>query len=930
MKEERIPADLLNAIVHELNKKPEPDQSKDNSFPDNKIFELCPLPLVLTDRQGKITDINEAFTRFLGYEPEEARGKYLDSLAVPEELKKDSLALMVLVLRGEKVSQETWRVHKQGHLVPVFLNLTPIPGDNQVEAILAVYQDLSPLSELRELLKRAEKRFLDIVQSTSDLIWEVNENFELTFLSPRLESLLGYTPREFIGQSFFNLLPEKEVQRIKALIESIKARGEAIIDLECWFESRSGERVLLLLNASPIKDENGLLCGYRGVGRDITSRNLAEERLQKEMTKFAAMIEGMQEGILLVDEKNSIIEINNYLLRLLGKEREAIVGSNLFELEPLARQIDLEQFISLFRNNPNSPAHSLERNLFGLDMMVRLQPIYYQNNYDGLIINLVDVSELAKARNQALAAEKIKGEFLANISHEIRTPLNGILGMVNLFLETELTPEQKEYLTGIKNSAEALLDIIQDILDFSRIEEKKIILEKTSFNLIDLIYEAVAPLTLEAHKKKLELVCDLPPALPAHVQSDPGRLRQILINLIGNAVKFTEKGEVTVSVNLEKEEENAGLFHFIVADTGIGIPPEKQEIIFKAFAQADGSMTRKYGGTGLGLAITQELVTALNGRIWLESEPGRGSRFHVEIKLDLVPPSEDKMMEEKEALDSLRGTSALIIDDNSSSRRVLRNWLHAWGIKTEEIDSGEDAIVIIERSLQLGTPFNFILVDSFLPGTGSFFLQDFLKQEADRARRTIVMLASPDHKADISMWQKAGIRAFLIKPIRPQDLRDSLLYILGKKIPKFMEEYAPPKEEPEKPKYRILLAEDNLVNQKVACFILERHGHEVVAVKDGLEALEALEKGVFDLVLMDVQMPRMDGYTATREIRKREKGTRAHLPVIAMTAHALKGDREKCLAAGMDDYVAKPLRADELLSVIEKTVNRFKKKYQNG
>lgn len=926
MSEERIPADLINAIVRELNKKPKKETKEESSLPDNKIFDFSPVPMILADRQGKIIEVNKAFTQSFGYSGEEAKGEYLDSLAVPDELRKDSLAMISLVLRGEKVVQETRRRHKEGHSLPISLILTPIFMDNQIEAILATYLDLSPLYALKEKLNAAEKRFLDLATTTSDLIWEINENFEFTFVSGRIDSLLGYEPEKVVGQSFFSLLAESEVQKMRPILTSLKAKGQPIVDLECWFESKSGERCLLLLNASPIKNDKGLFCGYRGSGRDITSRSLAEERLQKEMTKFAAMIEGMQEGILLVDEKNTIIEINNYFLKLLGKERASVIGGSLYDLDPLARQINLEQLISLFKNNPNSPAYSLERSLFGLEMIVRLQPIYYQNAYDGLIINLVDVSELVKARNQALAAEKIKGEFLANISHEIRTPLNGILGMVNLFLDTELTPEQKEYLSGIKNSAESLLDIIQDILDFSKIEEKKIVLEKASFNLIDLIYEAVAPLTFEAHKKKLELICDLPPSLPSYVQGDPGRLRQVLINLISNAVKFTEKGEVAVSVNLEKQEENSGLFHFIVSDTGIGIPKEKQEIIFKAFAQADGSMTRKYGGTGLGLAITHELVTALQGRIWVESEPGEGSRFHVQIKLDLAPVPDDKKAEEKEDLDFLAQTTALIIDDNASSRRTIRNWLNSWGVKTEEIDSGEDAIVLIERSLQLGTPFNFILVDSFLPGTGSFFLQDFLKQEEDRARRTIIMLASPDHKADISLWQKAGIRAFLTKPIKPQDLRDCLLFVMGKKALKIMEEYAPPKEEPEKDKYRILLAEDNLVNQKVACFILERHGHEVVAVKDGLEALEALEKGVFDLVLMDVQMPRMDGFAATREIRKKEKGTKAHLPIVAMTAHALKGDREKCLAAGMDDYVAKPLRADELLKVIEKTINRLKKK----
>ncbi len=652
---------------------------------------------------------------------------------------------------------------------------------------------------------------------------------------------------------------------------------------------------------------------------DITARRQAETETLRQKQYFEALITNSPASIVVLDNQGRIVSCNPAFEQLYGFESSEIIGLMVDTLITTAETS--QEAVQYTQQALTGTVHKIgkRRRKDGtlVDVEIFGVPVTVGGEHVGAFAIYHDISELVRAQQEAEEASRTKSEFLANMSHEIRTPMNGVIGMLELALETQLTAEQREYLAISLQSAEALLALLNDILDFSKIEARRLELEKIDFNLRTAVEDVAYTLAKRAQEKGLELACLIHPDLTTDLVGDPSRLRQILVNLAGNAIKFTQQGEVVIRAVPLAETETLVTVRFSVQDTGIGIPADRKAAIFDRFTQADGSTTRRYGGTGLGLAICKQLVEAMGGQIGVESEEGKGSEFWFIV---LLEKQVEKVVETPAAQVDLAGVRVLCVDDNATNRLILTKMLAGFGCRVNAVGGGAEAMDSLRSAYRDGDPYRVVLLDMQMPNMDGEQTARTIKNDPVGADVAIIILTSMGERGDATRLEALGCSGYLHKPVKQQMLADALVAILGQQTGKPGTGRLVTRHtiiEQKRREGRILLAEDNPVNQKLAVILLQKAGFSVDAVETGVQAVQFVQKGQYGAILMDVQMPEMDGFEAARRIRQWEAGRR-HIPIIAMTAHALKGDRERCLDAGMDDYISKPIQPQALLNVLDR------------
>ncbi len=774
----------------------ERDAASERTFLDTLIAD-APVAMAVVAPTGHVQGVNGRFELLFGYSAADARDRTLNDLIVPDSARAEADRLDDVVRAGERVVADVERRHRDGRTIQVRVSAASAPGLGPAGGFLVLYEDLGERHRAEQAVREAERHFRELVESASDLVWQVDADGRWTYLNNACEPIYGTSGDELLGRRFLERVDPLHRSKDEAAFAWVLG-GYELTDHETMHLDIAGRPRHLSFNARPLRDPDGRIVGARGIARDVTER----------------------------------VAVRN---------------------------------------------------------------------------------QLAAAREAAERAAATRSAFVANMSHEIRTPLHAILGITELLQEGTLTDEQRRSLSLVRTAGENLLAILNNVLDFSKLEADRLELEAIPFQLSGLLTSVAGLLAVRARGKHLELLADVDPALPPFVRGDPTRLRQVLTNLVSNAVKFTEQGEVVVSARLASHGAGSALVRFAVRDSGIGISPEQQEQIFQDFSQADASMTRRYGGTGLGLAISRRLVAMMGGDLQVTSEPGRGSEFTFTLEL----PADRGQAIAAPPPDALANLRLLVVDDSATNRRIVRELVEAVGATVDEAPDAATALTVLREGRAAGRPYGVVVLDGQMPDRDGFQLAGDIRGDASLAATRLVLLTSAGRPGDARRCAEIGIAGYLTKPVAGSELIDTVAVVTaGPSRPARLSAVVTRHAIAEsRRKLRILVAEDNPVNQEVAATMLRRRGHEVDVVGDGQEAVDAVQRDTYDVVLMDLQMPRLDGLAATHRIRALPAG-RA-LAIIALTAHALPDERERCLAEGMNSYVTKPFRSHELFAAVE-------------
>ncbi|WP_417381862.1 PAS domain S-box protein [Gimesia sp.] len=964
--------------------------------------------IITMDMDGYVIDWNRRAEEIFGWTRDEANGNTVSELIIPPQYLEqhlDGMRLFKSTGKGRVINNklELTALRRNGHEFPIELVVTQIEWHGQI-IFNAFIRDVSDRKEAEQLIAR-EKLEAALLQqasfssSTSDALedalricvanlgeisgWPVGHAY---LCSQGGNSLVSSRIWHLANRDhFLELRTESEKQSFmpgEDLPGYVWSRGEPVWVTDFENEDAINQRrdfaalgvrsafafpvkiegdviaVVEFFNTRLTSPDLNLLALSRGVSNLI--RHVIERvQWQEERTRLAAIVDSSGDAIIGKAPNGTITSWNNGAEVIYGWLEEEVIGETVSILLPpgMAREeSEILEAMKTGRRLDQFQTKRMRKDGTIIDVAITVSPI---RGMDHLVVGSSSIErditarrrreeELSKAKDEAEQATRAQGEFLANVSHELRTPMNAILGMLELTLQENLTPLKRDYLQTAKDSADSLLLLVNDILDFSRLEAGRFELEPVPFNLRVMLDEAVKTLSLRACEKGLELICRIDKRVPSRVLGDPTRLRQILTNLAGNAIKFTEQGEVVVSVKLiESSAEQTGdsqkqtqvnpspelqpgekvHLEFSVSDTGIGIAAEDQQRIFAPFAQADASTTRHYSGTGLGLAICHELIGLMEGEMQLSSESGKGSCFSFQVNLTVVEPEESDLENNKSSVSELRDLPVLVVDDNRTNRVILEEMLSNWSMSPTPVDSAEEALDRLSAVTDEDKAYPLVIVDALMPETDGFMLLERARKQGLLDSATILMLSSADHQIFSERCEGLEISAFLEKPVSQSDLLDAIMTAL--KGPQ-LERSSVSQIRESKQTLKVLVAEDTPANQKVITAILKKRGHQCVIADNGREAVDYLRNESFDVVLMDIQMPTMDGLQATAMIRENEYGSGEHIPIIAMTAYAMRGDRDKCIAAGMDSYISKPIDAKKLILVLERLAMRNQKSHLPG